>query len=205
MPKIVKGRHWAAVLYPESLPADWKEQLAGKGIRIAISPLHDRDKNPDGEAKKPHYHVILCFEGPTTFTVVKAITDSLGQPAPQKLESVKGYYRYLTHKDNPEKAQYNESDIETLNGFSIMDFADLTKSEVNRVKKELQTLILELNVLDYSVLMDYILFNGTDEQYDVASSNTTFFDRYLNSRWKVLTNSTSKNSTSKPHDVGCQG
>lgn len=189
MAKVVKGRHWAAVVYPESLPADWKDRLASKGMRVAISPLHNRDKNPDNTDKKEHYHLILSFEGPTTYAVVKAIMDELGQPSPQKLESVRGYYRYLTHRDNPEKAQYDESDIEVLNGFSIMDFVDMTKSEVNRTKKELQTMIIEQDMRDYSVLMDYLLLNGTDEQYDVASSHTMFFNTYLTNRWQVWQNS----------------
>ena len=31
--------------------------------------------------------------------MVKALTDGFNQPIPQALEQVRGYYRYLTHKD----------------------------------------------------------------------------------------------------------
>ena len=58
----VKKRNWTFVLYPESAPADWREQLQKTGLLCAISPLHDRDVNPDGEVKKAHYHVILIYE-----------------------------------------------------------------------------------------------------------------------------------------------
>ena len=124
--KNVKKRNWAFVAYPESLPTDWKEQLQATGLQVAISPLHDRDVDPTGELKKPHYHVILCYAGPTSYNVVKGLTDSLKGPIPQPLEQVRGYYRYFTHMDNPEKYQYSPDTIETINGFSIMDFVELT-------------------------------------------------------------------------------
>ena len=109
MAKNIKKRNWAFVLYPESAPADWREQLQKTGLQCAISPLHDKDMNPDNTPKKPHYHVILTYSGPTSYNVVKALTDGFNQPIPQALEQVRGYYRYLTHKDNPEKAQYDEN------------------------------------------------------------------------------------------------
>ena len=59
MSKNVKKRNWAFVLYPESAPADWKEQLQLSGLMGAISPLHDKDINPTGGPKKAHYHVVL--------------------------------------------------------------------------------------------------------------------------------------------------
>ena len=108
--KNVKKRNWAMVLYPESAPEDWREQLRLSGLQVAISPLHDKDVNADGEPKKAHHHVILVYGSPTTYNNVKALCDRLNQPIPQPLEQVRGYYRYLTHEDNPEKAQYSKSD-----------------------------------------------------------------------------------------------
>lgn len=181
--KNVKKRNWAFVAYPESLPTNWKEQLQLTGLQVAISPLHDRDKDPTGEPKKPHYHVILCYAGPTSYNVVKALTDSLNCPIPQPLEQVRGYYRYFTHMDNPEKYQYSPDTIETINGFSIMDFVELTKSEVQTAKRKLQSLIREKNILEYSDFMDYLQDSENMEQeYDVASNNTYFFEKYISSR-----------------------
>lgn len=181
--KNVKKRNWAFVAYPESLPTNWKEQLQLTGLQVAISPLHDKDKDPTGEPKKPHYHVILCYAGPTSYNVVKALTDSLNCPIPQPLEQVRGYYRYFTHMDNPEKYQYTPDTIETINGFSIMDFVELTKSEVLTAKRKLQSLIRERNILEYSDFMDYLQDSENMEQeYDVASNNTYFFEKYISSR-----------------------
>ena len=55
--KNVKKRAWGGVIYPESLPENWLEILQNSGLQIAISPLHDKDINPDGTIKKPHYHI----------------------------------------------------------------------------------------------------------------------------------------------------
>lgn len=180
--KNVKKRNWAFVLYPESAPEKWRELLQKTGLQCAVSPLHDKDLNPDNEPKKAHYHVIVCYSGPTSYNVVQALTDSLNCPIPQPLEQVRGYYRYFTHKDNPEKYQYSEHDITTINGFSIMDFVELTKSEVLTIKRELQALIRKFDVLEYSDLMDLLEDSGMLKEYDVASSNTYFFEKYISSR-----------------------
>jgi len=184
--KNVKKRNWAFVLYPESAPSDWMEQLQATGLPIAISPLHDRDLDPTGEPKKAHHHIILCFSGPTTYNSVKAITDNLGQPIPQPLESVRGYYRYLTHKDNPDKVQYSEADIQHLNGFNILDFAELTRSEVFQMKRTILSIIRELQLTEYSDLIFYLEDAGLYGEMEVATNHTIFFDAVLRScRYKI--------------------
>lgn len=178
----IKKRNWAFVLYPESAPENWIEQLEQTGLQVAISPLHDKDLNADGEPKKAHYHVILAYSGPTSFNVVKALCDGLNCPIPQALEQIKGYYRYLTHKDNPEKAQYSDDDIRTLNGFDIREYVELTATEVSKISLQLQQLIIEHDIIEYCDLMDLLLENGMSDEYDVARRNTLFFDRYITSR-----------------------
>lgn len=181
MAKNVKKRNWAFVLYPESAPADWRERLQLSGLMGAISPLHDKDIDPTGEPKKPHYHVILVYGSPTTYNNVKSFTDELNQPIPQALEQVRGYYRYLTHKDNPDKYQYAESEIDTFNGFDISDFVEITKSEVAQMKFELLQLIREKQYCEYREFMDFVQDNLDKSFFDVASSHTIFFNTYLKS------------------------
>ena len=184
--KNVKKRNWAMVLYPESAPEDWREQLRLSGLQVAISPLHDKDVNADGEPKKAHHHVILVYGSPTTYNNVKALCDRLNQPIPQPLEQVRGYYRYLTHEDNPEKAQYSKSDIQTLNGFDIREFVELTKSEVTKAKREILQLIRDNSITEYADLIDILMDGGegTADMFDVASNNTLFFKAYLTRLWR---------------------
>lgn len=181
----VKKRNWAFVVYPESAPADWRERLQKSGLQCAISPLHDQDTNPDGEPKKPHYHVILVYGSPTTYNNVKALTNGqLGQTVPQPLEQVRGYYRYLTHADNPEKAQYSAGDIQLLNGFDIRDFVEMTKSEVMRYKRELLAFVRDNDILEYSDLLDILMDGGeaTADFLEVASNHTLMLTKYIASR-----------------------
>ena len=178
----VKKRNWALIAYPDSLPDDWLQILADTGLQVAISPLHDSDLNPDGEPKKAHYHLILCYPGPQTYNAVKTLADSLHCPIPKPLESIRGAYRYFTHLDNPEKFQYDASLIQCLNGFSILDYVELTKSEVLRIKQDLQGFIRAQNIFEYSDLMDTLQDSGNSDYYDVASSNTYFFEKYITSR-----------------------
>jgi hypothetical protein len=179
--RIIKKRHWAFVVYPESAPADWVEQLQQKGLQCAVSPLHDKDIDPTGELKKSHYHVIITYSGPTSFSIVQGITESLNAPVPIALEQVKGYYRYLTHKDNPEKFQYDENDIKTINGFDITEFVEVSKAELLNYKIEIEKLIDEKNIIEYSILLRYLRSNDLLHLYEVASSHTIWCNAYIKS------------------------
>ena len=174
-----KGRYWACVGYPESLPINYIEVLQESGLQVAISPLHDRDVNPDNTYKKPHYHIILCYEGPTTYNNVKQLTDSLNMTIPIKLESIKGMYRYHLHLDNPEKFQYDDRDRILLNGFDPSIF-ELTKTEVNRLKGQLVDFIVDNDIVEYSDLI--CLLREENNLFDVATSHTIFFNTFLCSR-----------------------
>lgn len=178
----VKKRYWTCVLYPESAPENWREILTKTGLQVAISPLHDKDVNPDEEIKKAHYHLILCFTGPTTGNVVKGITDSLNCPAPGPIESVRGLYRYFTHKDNPEKYQYNECDITTINGFNILDFADLSSADKTKIKLELIKFIVEKNICEYSDFIIEVMKLEKDDYFLIASTQTIFFNAFIKSK-----------------------
>lgn len=177
-----KKRNWAFVLYPESAPKDWREQLKISGLMAAISPLHDKDVNPTGEPKKAHYHILLVYSGPTTYNAVAKFTASFNATIPQALESVRGMYRYFSHKDNPEKYQYDERDIINVNGFNIADLVELSKSEVNEIKKSILMLIRELAFVEYADLVDFLIDNEMWVEYDVAINNTFFFNSYIASR-----------------------
>lgn len=178
-----KKRNWATVCYPESVPENWIEILKLSGVPVAISPLHDKDLEADEKTqKKPHWHVMMVYPGPKSLASMKEFCASFGGVQPIALEGVRGYYRYLTHKDDPEKHQYDEKDIRTLNGFSILDWIELTKSEVLKIKNNLRVLIKSINLFEYADFVDWIAENGTQEEFEVACNNTYFFDKYLTSR-----------------------
>ena len=180
---IDRRRHWAFVAYPESCPKEFLiEKLKESGLQCAVSPLHDADINADETQKKAHWHIILNYNGPTSYDKVTKFTASLNATIPQGLEAIKGYYRYLTHKDNPEKTQYSEADIVTVNGFSIRDFVEMTRSEVTAEKRNIMRFVEENDITEYCDLLTELDKHDMLDTWEVAANNTIFADAYIRSR-----------------------
>lgn len=180
--KYIKSRIWASVGYPESLPIDWKEKLTDTGLQIAVSPLHDKDIDPTGEVKKPHYHFIFNYEGPTTFEHMKEICDSLNMTIPIKLESLRGMYRYHIHADNPEKYQYDDRDRLLFGGFDPKSVDSLTATEIDKLSNEILQYIDDNNIYEYSDLLYEFRINQCLDLLQVAKSHTILFNTYIRSR-----------------------
>lgn len=181
----MKSRYWAFIVYPESVKGNWKEELEETGLQFAVSPLHDKDIDPTGEPKKAHYHVLVEYDGPKTYRTIKEeICDKIGATIPKKVESIRGYYRYLTHADNPEKAQYEEKDIIRYNNFEL----DLTTTEVTAIKKKICQIIEGAKIKEYCELLDYFAEIGDNDYWEIASNHTYFFDRYITSKRNKLKN-----------------
>lgn len=109
-------RNFATVVYPESAPVDWQETLSVQFVPAFISPLHDKDLNPTGEPKKPHYHVVVMYDGKKTMEQAKELFSLFGGVGCEIVQSIRGYARYLCHLDNPEKAQYSPDEVRSLCG-----------------------------------------------------------------------------------------
>jgi len=178
-----KSRAWAFVAYPESVPENWQDILQQTGLEFAISPLHDSDKDPTEEDKKPHWHIIMVWRsGTATGTSARRISDSVNAVLPIPLNAVRGYYRYLTHKDNPEKFQYEDSDISFLNGFNIANYSELSSSEVELILDRLQGIVREHDLMEYSDLIEILEDNGMLTEMRIARKHTIFFNGYIRSR-----------------------
>lgn len=152
--KDTRARNFATVIYPESVPANWKDILSDAHIPVFVSPLHDKDINPTGEPKKPHYHVIVMYEGKKSREQVLELFSSFGGVGLEVVSSVRGYARYLCHLDNPEKAQYDTSDVLCLGG---SDYLDVIGLPVDRYKAigEMIDFAIENGNSSYSDLLIY--------------------------------------------------
>ena len=115
-----RARQYAFVVYPDSAPDDWIQRLDDLHIEALISPLHDRDVNPDGKSKKSHWHCMLLFDGKKSLAQINEIREKVLGPdynrALEDIGSLRGYARYLCHLDNPEKFQYPRSGVTALGG-----------------------------------------------------------------------------------------
>lgn len=179
-----KSQVWAGIMYQDSAPADWEHQLRMLGVPFAVSPLHDSDIREDGTPKKAHWHVILYWPGgSTTYRTAAAIMrDVLHGTIPIPLVSPRGYYRYFTHLDNPNKAQYDEANIVTGNNFDIGEFITLTAQETNELKKLVLAEIIKQGMTEYWELVVYAIHNMDNAAFCLISTNTVFFNSALKSK-----------------------
>lgn len=120
-----RARAWWGVLYPESAPEGWREMIADDLVETLISPLHDKDVLPNGEPKKPHYHVLISFKNPTTRenaadtmerwgVVVQRHWPKPGEPDSFKVKDFRQAARYLCHLDQADKHRYEISDVQSI-------------------------------------------------------------------------------------------
>lgn len=180
-----RKRNWAIVIYPESLPDDWREKLRELHVPGFISPLHDKDVNADGEPKKAHYHVMLLFQGKKSEAQLKEITDALNAPRAQAISDIRAYARYLCHLDNPEKEQYPVSDVVSLGG---SDYLDRIKSaaDTDTAVAEMMDWCMENGVFSFYRLSNYARKNRSDWFRVITSSKTVFLVNWLKSmKWEV--------------------
>lgn len=120
--KEVKSRGWLTEIYEESAKENWREILSYLGQQCVISPIHDKDVTVTGEPKKAHTHVLLMWDGPTTYQQAKKVVDLIGSVGCLKCATIRGSIRYFCHLDNPEKYQYSVDDLEQIGGIDIEAF-----------------------------------------------------------------------------------
>lgn len=120
-------RNFTCIVYPESAPEDFIERIDNLHVPAFLSPLHDKDT--DGQKlKKPHYHVILMYEGKKNVEQVRKICLDFGGVVMEVVQSIRGAARYLCHLDNPEKHRYSTCDVRCFAG---ADYDDICTSQAD--------------------------------------------------------------------------
>lgn len=130
-----RTRNFATVVYPESAPDNWLDIIRDSHINCLISPLHDKDINPSGEAKKAHYHVLVLFDTVKSVEQFKEFASSFGGVGTEKINTVRGYARYLCHLDNPEKARYNENDVICIGSCDYFELISLPSDKYQVIRE----------------------------------------------------------------------
>ena len=174
MPAAERYRNFATVFYPDSCAFDqMKDFLTEIHVPVLISPLHDKDYNPTGEPKKPHWHVMIMFEGKKSKDQIKKVLEGSGAVGLEIVNSSRSYARYLCHLDNPEKTRYSEDEVTCLNG---ADFYDIIGTPTNKLKAchEMIDWCNENYVLSYDLLVDYAKMNRPDWDRVLAYSGLLY-------------------------------
>jgi len=160
-------RCWMLIFYPDSAPPEWRDLLSVIHLPIWVSPLHDKDlwtaadeaKNAAhkaGTPKKPHYHLIAQYPEKVSRDTFLSDFKCLNGPENVKVpKSLISMVRYLTHMDDPDKAQYDRADVLTFGGADAGLMDELGTHERHEILRSMRRYIREHNVLYFDQFVDY--------------------------------------------------
>lgn len=181
--KETRTRNWTIVLYPESAPENWRQILDDMHIEWIESPLHDKDINANGEIKKAHWHILLMFGGVKTYEQIKEVTDKLNAPIPQRCHNAKAMVRYMAHLDNPDKAQYNTSDIKAHGGVDLAEMLRPSSSERYIIIRDMISYVKSNGIAEFQDLMDYASIEHFDDWFPLLCDNSAYVvNQYIKSQ-----------------------
>jgi hypothetical protein len=175
-----RTRNYATIVYPESAPPDWIERLKETHVQALISPLHEHDVNPDGEPKKPHYHVLLIFGSVKTLEQAQEVFAQIGGVGQENVLTLRGYARYLCHIDNPEKAQYDAKDVISIGGLDYYDIISLPTDKYELTKKIVK--ICHTRGVEYFDDLLMLLIEEDEALYRNLHDNSFVVREFLSSR-----------------------
>lgn len=182
-----RTRNYAFMVYPDSVPENWLAKLKETHIPMFVSPLHENDIDPMGQPKKPHYHVMIMFDGVKTLEQAQELVRGISaNNYVEIVESLRGYARYLCHLDNPEKAQYSPDDVQSINGSDYNAVIGLALDKYKAIR-EMQSWCQDNNIFSFYKLCDYALENRFD-WYRVLCDSGVFMREYLKSRRDMYDN-----------------
>ena len=150
-----RTRNFATVVYPESAPENWIDIIRESHINVLISPLHEDDINPDGEKKKPHYHILVMYESVKTLEQFEDFRKSFGGVGQEKVNSIRGYAWYLCHLDNPEKAQYSPNDVICIGSEDYFNLISLPTDKYGAIR-DMMRFCLDNDITNYADLLMYV-------------------------------------------------
>ena len=181
---VSKKREFAFVLYEESASKDWEQILSQLHQRV-FWILHDKDVSSNGTPKKPHYHIMILFDNPRSPNTIQSLCSKCGGNGHlEELVSRRGYARYLCHMDDPDKHQYDTTEVHSLCGanymLEIMSKAELKSNKLAMIAEIIQ--FCDDNVVFfYSDLIRYCIAHRSDWLEMLVSYNGHIIKDYIKS------------------------
>lgn len=180
-------RNFKFVIWPEQLPSDIWDKCDEANIKLGISPLHEFDRNYDGDFKKPHYHAVAVFPGKKTFEGAKGIILNLFGLAVNTVfvcDDVGSTVRYFFHLDSPKKYPYPIQGFLEFGGFDVNEYLH-TVSDIRKADQEIKQIIFDYDIRYYDDLSDYVSYVNQDLKFAV-DQRTVHWTAYLKSRHDKL-------------------
>lgn len=136
-------------LYLEHIQQDQLKNMLDTNANVTFYAfiLHDKDVRDDGSLKKPHYHLYMEYQA----TSHKGLAQDVKNAFPMfqrvvKVNNKVSALRYLTHKDHPNKFQYETSAVVTNDMDLYLEVSD--NSNVKGTKEIEEMLEQFMNELD---------------------------------------------------------
>lgn len=186
-----RARAWTCVVYPESAPENWQDILRDQLVECLISPLHDKDVEPTGEIKKPHYHVVLSFKNPTSFEKAKEVFAEINGVVPParecKVKDFKQMARYLCHLDQPNKHRYSVDDVVSI---GAIDYPSLVMSgaDEDEILDMIFDFIRDNHVVSFAAFIDLVRHQKPEWRRVVYHQYNGLISKYIKSQQWEKTN-----------------
>ena len=139
--------------------------------------MHDKDVNPDRTLKKPHWHILIFFEGKKSYEQIKKIADLINGASPQYVQNLTGMLRYFAHLDNPEKAQYKKNDI-IGHGVDVSKYLE-SEDDIDKLEQDIEIYCEENHIAEYAQLIK--ISRQFDGWHKCVSTHTIHFRAFVNS------------------------
>lgn len=178
-----RTRYWTSVIYRDSAPDNWREIIEDTHVKALVSPLHAADVNGDGTEKKEHRHIVWMYDSVKTYEQVCEDIAPLNGTIPQRVKSLVGTVRYLTHLDNPEKAQYNREDVIEFGGAHYDDVIKLSQTDRHMLLKQMRSYIVDNDVLDFCEFVSYCDENNDEWSRALDDTCTLQITQFIKSRY----------------------
>lgn len=176
------------VCYPESIPNlesffSELEKNVGVGFKAI---LHDKDKNKDGELKKPHYHIL--FQGVLSSVEWKRVYALSAVKHHVDFYTADDAEKYLTHEGKTDKFHYSSDDVITSKTWDVDTWEDILEKEKELKEKsedadntlfEIIQAIEENNISNIRQLTKWVMSNMDKSAVSVVVSKSYFFNTYM--------------------------
>jgi hypothetical protein len=186
-----RTRNWTVIFYPDDLPKDWTSIVNDLHFKWIQSPLHDKDFNADGKPKKSHYHALFMFENVKTkdqvqTLLIEALGGSIsgsvvGMAIPQMVSDKCALVRYMAHMDNPDKAQYEVSEIVGHNGADVVAILKYSATETREMIIAMEEYIEDNKITEICEFSKLIRYDYPEWHSILSTKMTMYFSAFIRS------------------------
>lgn len=200
-----KTRNGSVIVYQEHVTQERLDELLEEmGVKIARSPLHDKDKydknsvrkwershkdpTPEelerkpkvGEYKKAHWHVPFQLTGPRTLAnILDMFPEELHVTSVWKEPDPEHAIRYMCHLDSKNKEKYSIDGVEGFGGIDLSPLERLTEQDKANDIAFICKHIKEDEVTNFYDLANWVIQGQDYQLFTSIVSRTTFYKNYM--------------------------